>query len=81
MRAVKIPADVLRRMHTEPMHGRAMLVPVQVNWPELRLTESQRLANAIWSSGDRRTERPFPDHSIFDIEIPYIPEMLKRENA
>lgn len=67
MRTIRIPGDVISRMLTQPIQGRAMLFPVQVDWPELRLTEAQMMANAVWASEPHRTTpRPFPDPSIFE---------------
>ena len=80
MRTIRIPPDVIRRMLTEPIQGRAMLFAVQVDWPELRLTEEQVLANAAWAMEPHRTSpRPFPDPSVFDIEIPYVREMFNKD--
>ena len=84
-RVIRIPADALARVaicrcrDLEKIQGRAMLFPVQVDWPELRLTEEQILANALWATlPHRTTPRPFPDRSIFDIELPYVDLRVKR---
>jgi hypothetical protein len=47
--------------------GARAAIPVMVDWPELRLTEEQVLANAWALAYGERT--PYPDHSMFVIEI------------
>lgn len=47
--------------------GVAAVVPVKVNWPELRLTESQVVANTL-ARLDNAPE-PYPDHSTFYVVI------------
>lgn len=62
MRSVRIPA-----VNWDEVLGARAVVPVKVDWPELRLTLDQITANAV---ADLNGEpRPFPDHSIFYIEI------------
>ena len=77
LRTLKIPADILRKMHTEPILGRAVVFPVHVDWPELQLTEGQILANAAWLACGGHGDKPFPDPALFSIEIPYIAEMMR----
>ena len=70
MRTITIPEKVLRRAFEGPYIGASLEFAVSVNWPELMLTESQIIANAIARAYDR--PEPFPDHSIFSITIPYL---------
>lgn len=62
----------MQRIVNGPMVGRSLIVPVCVDWPELRLTEEQMLANAVAIANGQPP--PFPDPSIFDIELPYVPD-------
>ena len=77
-RTVTIPQTAIFKAAYGPVEGRALLVPVQVDWPELRLTEQQRFENAIWRSLPHRTTPiPHHDHSIFDVQLPYLsPDLL-----
>jgi hypothetical protein len=43
---------------------------VRVDWPELRLTESQLLANAVARVNDQPL--PFDDNSFFSIDMELI---------
>jgi hypothetical protein len=47
--------------------GKSLVLPVRVDWPELRLTEDKLLANAVCRVDGR--EEPFPDNSVFCVEI------------
>ena len=77
MRTIKLPASAISHILTTPPQGRGnWIIPVEVNWPELRLTESQMLANAAWSASGGHGPRPFPNLCIFDVEIPMVPELL-----
>ena len=49
--------------------GRMLEIPVEVNWPELQLSERQILANALARSAGQIA--PYPDPSIFSIRVPY----------
>lgn len=71
MRTIQIPLRAIARAVNGPFHGSRLLVPVQVDWPELQLTEEQILANAAALASGVPT--PFPDPSIFTVEIPYYP--------
>jgi hypothetical protein len=50
--------------------GRYACVAVRVDWPELRLTESQLLANAVARVNDQPL--PFDDNSFFSIDMELI---------
>ena len=70
MRSITIPEHVLRRAVEGPFVGTCLEFAVSVDWPELRLTEEQVMANAIaWAAGK---EKPYPDHSIFSVTLPYL---------
>lgn len=71
MRTITIPEHVLRRAVEGPYTGIMLEFPVAVDWPELRLTEEQILANAIAHVWGQR--QPYPDHSIFSITLPFLP--------
>lgn len=71
MRTITIPADVIRRALNGPIQGTHLEFAVAVDWPELRLTEEQIIANAIALANGERS--PYPDHSIFSVTIPYVP--------
>lgn len=43
---------------------------VQLDWPELRLTDDQITANAIALSAGKQT--PYPDRSLVTIELPIV---------
>ena len=77
-RTVVIPQTAIFKAAYGPVEGRALLVPVQVGWPELQLTERQRFENALWRSLPHRdTPIPHHDHSIFDVQLPYLsPDVL-----
>lgn len=49
--------------------------PVKADWPELRLTEEQILANGIARAYDQ--EEPYPDHSIFSVRVPLDSLLIK----
>lgn len=49
------------------VEGARACVPVVVDWPELRLTMDQIVANAV-AKLDGQPE-PFPDHSFINVEI------------
>ena len=69
MRNITIPQWVLKRAVNGPIEGAWLEFPVQVSWPELRLTEEQILANAVaWVSG---APLPYDDNSIFSVILPY----------
>ncbi len=61
------------------IQGVAAVIPVKVDWPELRLTEEQMLVNSMalcvgW-------EAPYPDRSFIDVIVPLpIVEMERRIN-
>jgi hypothetical protein len=72
-RKVVIPQTAIFRAAYGPVAGRALLMPVQVDWPELQLSEQQRFENSLWRSLPHRTTPiPHHDHSIFDVELPYL---------
>lgn len=49
------------------VEGAYAVIPVLVDWPELRLTEEQVLANAIAHANGEDT--PFPDPSYIEVRI------------
>ena len=68
--AITITADTLASIQRKMAEGagRAIVLPVRVNWPELALTESQRLENAIWATEPHRTtERPHRDKQLIEV--------------
>ena len=69
MRTVTIPQAVIERAAHGPQVGVSLVFAVSVNWPELRLTEDQIIANAVAQAAGQ--EAPYPDHSIFTISIHY----------
>lgn len=75
-RTIEIPQRFIDRVARGPIAGRCLVVPVAVNWPELRLTEAQLLANAVaLANGERE---PYPDPSIFSIKLPWaLPQERK----
>ena len=48
-------------------HGMNICFPVRVNWPELRLSEAQIVANSFAIAYGQ--ERPYPDNSLFNVKI------------
>ena len=66
MRSIKIPFNQVKEWMDHPV-GAAGCFIVLVDWPELQLTEDQRLANAV-ARVDGNAE-PFEDKSIFQVEI------------
>lgn len=70
MRKIVIPAKWIHEAIDDATPGCAVVGSVVVDWPELRLTEDQIVANAIaWANGQ---PAPYPDPSIIAIEIPKI---------
>jgi hypothetical protein len=63
--------------HSTARHRRCDQLPkgaciefaVEVDWPELRLTEDQIITNACARAAGQ--PEPYPDHSIFSVRIPY----------
>lgn len=71
MRKIVIPAHVIEKAaFSNQIGGRCISFAVKVDWPELQLTEEQIYENAIALLDGR--ELPFPDHSVFSIEVPYV---------
>lgn len=63
---VKVPAG-------HPV-GRAWVVPVLVDWPELRLTDDQILANVLAVMDGERPPYPEPFiHVEIEVEVPDVP--------
>lgn len=63
----------VRRIRLPPIDwtnvvGINAVVPVKVDWPELRLTDAQIVANGL--AQEFGYERPHPDHAIIEVEIP-----------
>ena len=65
MRAIRIPAKLL----AEPLKwgAKRRVITVKVDWPELRLTEDQIVANVLATV--HGAERPYPDLSFISIEL------------
>jgi len=76
MRTVSVPERVVQMAVDGPIRGACIEFAVAVDWPELRLTEEQVLANAIARAANR--PEPYPDHSIFTVRVPYV---LRSPNA
>ena len=68
MREIRIPAP-----DWDDIAGVAAIIPVKVDWPELRLTDDQIVANAVAMADG--ADPPFPDHSFFTVRVerPGIP--------
>lgn len=67
-REIHIPTDIILKARIDSgLPSMCVLYPVCVDWPELRLTEEQVLAN-ILAKLDGYPE-PYPDHSIFAIRL------------
>jgi hypothetical protein len=68
MRSIHVPATMLRAARWgSGLPGARIEFPVAVDWPELRLTEDQVMANAIaraWGLPE-----PYEDHSTFAISL------------
>ncbi len=64
MRTIRIPASVLR--FDEGTVGNRLYV-VQVDWPELQLTEEQIFTNAAYRAVG--WPEPYADRSIIAVEI------------
>lgn len=62
MRSVRIPP-----VDWDAVAGRALVVPVKVDWPELRLNEGEIIANAIALVDGK--PQPYADNSIFDVVL------------
>ena len=76
MSQIVIPRDLWERLGDRINMGCSVTIPVKVDWPELRLTEGQMMANAVAMSAGHA--RPYPDKSIFNVVIPYPRELLGR---
>jgi hypothetical protein len=70
MRQIEIPRTVIELATSTRPQGRNVAVAVKLDWPELQLTELERVANALAIA---RGERPrFPDRSIVQVLIPVV---------
>jgi hypothetical protein len=69
MRSITVPERVLQQI-AGGFTGTALYWPVEVDWPELRLTEEQQLANI----GARLRGEPPPhdNHQIFTVVLPRV---------
>ena len=76
-REVVIPIEVLRQW-AEGQHALTVEIPVAVDWPELKLTESQMLENAMATAAG--LDRPHQDPSIFTIVLPDPWRNLRNED-
>jgi hypothetical protein len=78
VRDIKIPEHVVRKAIYRPppdpaLAGNCLVFAVSVDWPELRLTEDQIVANAVARvAGVAGAEPPYPDHSIFTVTLPFV---------
>lgn len=79
MRRIIIPHDAMLAatapIGSQHYDGTHVLLPVQVDWPELQLTDAQKMANIVALANGRRT--PFPDPSIFHVQIPRVPFSIR----
>lgn len=76
---IEVPESLIRAAmgdSSNPWPGRQVVTPIKVNWPELQLTESQILENAL----DRANGQPgrHIDRSIIDLSMPYIVEPVAK---
>lgn len=71
MRIIRVSGEAVQLAASGLCDGQTVCVPVQVDWAELRLTESQIFANAAaLMSGE---PEPYPDQRIFVVELPVVP--------
>ena len=75
MRRIRVPLAVLERAVNGPFVGDVLEFAVAVDWPELRLTEEQVIANALALASGQPS--PYPDQSVFAVEVPYAPDLRK----
>lgn len=70
MRSITVPEQIIASAVRGDWSGAALYFPVEVDWPELRLTEAQRIANI----GARLRGEPPPhdDNSVFAVVLPRI---------
>ncbi len=69
-RIICLPEVFIRQAVFGPYEGRCIRVPIKVDWPELRLTDDQILANSIARLDGQPL--PYSDNSVFDIELSYL---------
>lgn len=62
MRSITVPCP-----DWDKLVGARAVIPVKVDWPELRLTENQIVANAIARAAGG--DHPFPDRSFIEVII------------
>lgn len=66
-RTITVGAKMVEMAARGEFSGVRLVFPVQVDWPELQLTESQMLTNvAALANGQ---EPPFPDRSVFMVVV------------
>lgn len=70
MRTIKVPVSLVERAAYGPVEGYCLEFAVQVDWPELQLTEEQMLANTIAQLDGHVA--PYPNHSVFSVRVPYL---------
>jgi hypothetical protein len=76
VRTISIPQHVIDAATSLPK-GACIEFAVEVDWPELRLTEDQIITNACARAAGQ--PEPYPDHSIFSVRIPYAhPVMVSK---
>jgi hypothetical protein len=70
MRVIVIPAEAIKATRNGSPHipGAYVVVPVKVDWPELRLTESQIIENAVALANGQ--PEPHDDNSVFLVQLP-----------
>jgi hypothetical protein len=71
MRHIRIPRAVIERAISPTLFCKHVVMPVKVDWPELQLTDEQQLTNSAARVNGQ--EPPFPDQSVFDIELERTP--------
>jgi len=80
-RTIRLPKEVLieARARWRTMGGRSLVILIHLNWPELRLTEAQIMANACARAAG--TDTPFPDPALACVEIPWEALLSKEDIA
>lgn len=76
MRSIRVPNDVMEKILSGRYPGAWVECAVCVDWPELRLTEEQIIANAVATAAGQPA--PYPDHSIFSVVMPNVAAMTPR---
>jgi hypothetical protein len=66
---IRVPQECVDLAAHGPVSGVGVQVLVQVDWPELQLTDDQILANALATVACE--PQPYPDPSLFMVELPF----------